>query len=65
MSWVDDEGIDAYDDRDTQEVRCKHCQERDLFWAKHRQQWVLMDGEGYLHHCPPRVATADEFEVVS
>ena len=56
--------------RETNEVRCRYCGERDLWWKAirgqfNRKRWRLVTGEGVEHICPAkRAASVDEFEPV-
>lgn len=67
----DAECAEEYGDRDENEVRCKACGARDLFWEEargehNRKCWVLVTGEGDVHRCPAyrRVeAKLDDFPV--
>lgn len=45
------------------EVRCKFCGARDLFWQNTRSdKSFLVDGEGKPHACRAKLPTADDFE---
>lgn len=55
--------IDEVDPSEPEEVRCKFCGERDLWWLNK----VLVDGEGKRHVClkgPRGPAKVSEFEVL-
>lgn len=69
MPWVDPDE-DEY--QDAEEVRCKHCRERDLFWEEargdhNRKKRVLVDEDGNMHDCPAfrkPVASDEDFPAV-
>lgn len=47
------------------EVRCKYCGARDLFWQDTGAgKFFLVDGEGEPHACRAKLPTADDFDTI-
>jgi len=53
--WMDEDFCDFIDDFEfdypSRELRCKHCNKRNLAWRKVKKSWVLIEKSGKVHSC--------------